>query len=249
MEAVTEATLEYVREFYASMPASYRALYDETAAKRHARIARDRAGTAAKVGLLDASQGAQAVLCVVAEDRPGLLATISAALVLSDFDVMDAEAHTRKTPVGIAEAVDLFWIRRAEPERRGESIRSEEAASFEQLLLDLLEGKLDLKQARERGTVPPAGGETVVRFLEDADGQLSTLEVETSDRSGLLLALSQALFEQKVTIDESEVKTFEGKVRDRFHIVELSGAPISPERRREIQVAVIGALELPRNPS
>ena len=99
------------------------------------------------------------------------------------------------------------------------------------------------------GDTAPAGGETVVRFLEDADGQLSTLEVETSDRSGLLLALFQALFEQKVTIDESEVKTFEGKVRDRFHIVELSGAPISPERRLEIQVAVIGALELPRNPS
>ena len=89
----------------------------------------------------------------------------------------------------------------------------------------------------------------MVRFLEDADGQLSTLEVETSDRSGLLLSLSQALYEQNVTIDESEVKTLEGKVRDRFHIVELSGAPISPARRLEIQVAVIGALELPAEPS
>jgi UTP:GlnB (protein PII) uridylyltransferase len=75
------------------------------------------------------------------------------------------------------------------------------------------------------------------------------LEVETTDRSGLLLSLSQALFEQNVTIDASEVKTLEGKVRDRFHIVEISGAPITPERRLEIQVAVIGALELPDSPS
>ena len=239
----------YVSEFYAAMPKSYRASYGEKAAKRHARVARDRAGAAAKVGLLDASKGAQAVLCVVAEDRPGLLATISAALVLSDFDVMDAEAHTRKTPAGIAEAIDLFWIRRAAPERRSESIRSVEAEAFEQLLLDLLQGKLDVKTARERSAAPSTGAQTVVRFLEGSDGQLSTLEVETTDRSGLLLSLSQALFEQNVTIDASEVKTFEGKVRDRFHIVEISGAPITPERRLEIQVAVIGALELPDSPS
>jgi UTP:GlnB (protein PII) uridylyltransferase len=69
------------------------------------------------------------------------------------------------------------------------------------------------------------------------------LEVETDDRSGLLLALAHALFEQNVQIEESEVRTVEGRVYDRFHIVEFDSKPINPARRLEIQVAVLSAIQ------
>ncbi|MGC4091877.1 MAG: hypothetical protein QM756_29135 [Polyangiaceae bacterium] len=83
----------------------------------------------------------------------------------------------------------------------------------------------------------------MVRFIENADGNFSTLEVETGDRSGLLLALSQALFQQRVQIIGSQVKTVKGRVYDRFHIVEFDGSAIGAARRLEIQVAVLSAVD------
>jgi UTP:GlnB (protein PII) uridylyltransferase len=85
--------------------------------------------------------------------------------------------------------------------------------------------------------------DATVRFLADPTGGLATLEVETTDRSGLLFSLASALFSQHVQIVESEVRTVDARVFDRFRIVELDGTPISSGRRLEIQVAVLNAIE------
>ena len=45
---------------------------------------------------------------MVADDRPGLLATISAALVLCGLDVIEAEAYTRRVEGEHDEAIDVF---------------------------------------------------------------------------------------------------------------------------------------------
>ncbi|HYO97899.1 MAG TPA: hypothetical protein VER33_25510, partial [Polyangiaceae bacterium] len=106
-------------------------------------------------------------------------------------------------------------------------------------------GKLERRRVGDTHRPPPtpSAWETVVRFIENADGNFSTLEVETGDRSGLLLALSQALFQQGVQIIGSQVKTVGGRVYDRFHIVELDNSAIGAPRRLEIQVAILSALD------
>lgn len=185
---------------------------------------------------------------MIADDRPGLLAIISAAIVMCGLDVVYAEAHTRRLPNGKAEAVDIFFLRHALPEQRKVRVSRQEIAALQETLIGLLEGRIDARGAtppRETALAPAPTGDigTVVRFIESGDGVLGTLEVETGDRSGLLLALSRALFEQRVQIVESEVKTVEDRVYDRFTVVELDGRPISPERRLQIQVAVLSAIE------
>ena len=97
------------------------------------------------------------------------------------------------------------------------------------------------QSSKRRGLVSADGW--VVRFIEGEDGTFATLEVETFDRSGLLLSLSQALFSQRVQIVGSQVKTRGGRVFDRFHIVEFDNKPISPARRLEIQVAILSAID------
>jgi [protein-PII] uridylyltransferase len=82
-----------------------------------------------------------------------------------------------------------------------------------------------------------------VRFLEDARGNLSVLEIETGDRSGLLWAITRALFEQQVQIISSRVRTEGGLVHDSFTITELDGSAISPDRRLTIQVALMAAVQ------
>lgn len=240
-----EPSADYVREFAASMSRAYRGTHGESEIREHAGAALRRAGAVAHVELLEHTHGAAGVVCVVADDRPGLLATISAAFVLSGLDVIDAAAHTRKTSGGRKEAVDLFWVRYSEPEKRSERVAPQAATAVAQVLVDLLEGRVDREVASRRAVRPAAkASETKVRFVENPDGDLATLEVETDDRSGLLLALSQALFEQKVQIVESAVKTEGARVLDRFQIVELDGKPIQPGRRLEIQVAVLSAIQV-----
>ncbi|MEZ4221866.1 MAG: hypothetical protein R3B13_13115 [Polyangiaceae bacterium] len=234
----------WTREFSESMPRSYRGAFDATTVEAHAQVALARGDHAAFAGLMPADRGAPSSLCVVADDRPGLLATISAALVLCDVDVIDAEAHTRRTSGGRAEAVDLFWVRHASEARRGEPLTAEDVDAINSTLQGLLSGHVDPETARPpEVTERPGPVETTVRFVEGEDGSLSVLEVETDDRGGLLLALARALYQQRVQIEQSSVKTRGDRVLDRFSLVELDGGQISPERRLSIQVAVLGAVD------
>jgi [protein-PII] uridylyltransferase len=236
--------MDDVSAFLATLPESYRKNFDTSAAAAHLRIARERESAPANVGSFFSSRVPGSAICVVADDRPGLLATISAALVLCGLDVIEAEAYTRTQPGRAAEAVDVFWVRHEDATKRAARVNKDQIAELRQTLIGLLDGKLERKRDPSiRVPATPSASETVVRFIEGADGVFSTLEVETGDRSGLLLALSQALFSQRVQIVGSQVKTTGTRVYDRFHIVEFDGSPITPARRLEIQVAVIAAVD------
>lgn len=242
--------------FANSLPESYRKNFEIGAVAQHARVALERESAPANAGLFVSGRGQGDAICVAADDRPGLLATISAALVLCGLDVIEAEAYTRRLPNRHDEAIDVFWVRHESLERRAVRVSREEVDQFRQTLIGLLEGKLERRRLGESGRPGKAGptpgaSETVVRFIENADGNFSTLEVETGDRSGLLLALSQALFNQRVQIVGSQVKTLKGRVYDRFHIVEFDGGPIGPARRLDIQVAILSAVDpvLERQPA
>jgi len=233
-----------VRAFAASLPESYRRNFDLSAIAAHTKIARERESASANVGSFNSSRVPGSAVCVVADDRPGLLATISAALVLCGLDVIEAEAYTRRVSHGPNEAVDVFWVRHEKEQQRKLRVTKEEIDLLRTTLNGLLDGKLERRRDPSVRPPPtPSSSETVVRFIEGSDGVFSTLEVETGDRSGLLLALAQALFQQRVQIIGSQVKTTGTRVFDRFHIVEFDGSPISSARRLDIQVAVISAVD------
>ncbi|HET9953549.1 MAG TPA: hypothetical protein VFQ61_03545 [Polyangiaceae bacterium] len=236
---------EFARDFAASLPESYRRNFDSAAIRCHAQLALARKASPAIVCTFESNRVPGSALCVVADDRPGLLATISAALVMCGLDVIEAEAYTRRIERQHDEAVDVFWVRHESLEQRHAPVTQEEVERLRQTLVGLLEGRLERRRFVDGQRVPPtpASRETVVRFIENADGDFSTLEVETGDRSGLLLALSQALYNQRVQIIGSQVKTVNNRVYDRFHIVELDGSAIGPSRRLEIQVAVLTAVD------
>jgi [protein-PII] uridylyltransferase len=229
----------FLQDFRESMPHAYRERFRADQIAAHAAVSASRGSASARVGAFPWHELGPAALCVVANDRAGLLATISAALVLAELDVVDAVAYTRRT-AEVREAVDLFWVR---SKTSGVAIDPPRIERLNQLLNDLIDGHItesDLVTPRDaEGT---EGGATTVRFLEGESGEVTTLEVETTDRSGLLLALSRALFTAGVQIVGSEVRTRGQLVSDRFEITELDGSPISESRRLAIQVAVLGAV-------
>lgn len=234
-----------IAAFAASLPKGYRDNFDPLSVAQHARTAMERESAPANVGTFASPRRSEPALCVVADDKPGLLAIISAALVACGLDVIEAEAYTRVRDDQQREALDVFWVRPVAPALRGRELGRDVIEQLKKVLIGLLEGKLDRRRLSDGTRHPPTPGsvETTVRFLETADGDFGTLEVETGDRSGLLLALSQALYEQGVQIIGSQVKTRGQRVFDRFHVVERNGAPIGPERRLAIQVAVISAID------
>jgi [protein-PII] uridylyltransferase len=233
---------EFTSAFVESLPKVYAEKYEADVVVAHAAVASQR-GDAVAVGLFGRAGNG---LCVIANDRPGLLALISASLVVCRLDVHHAEVYTRELGDGRREAVDLFWVRKLDAPP-GASLVQTDAERLQKTLAEFIDGHKDPRAAVERRiaeTPGPAGAmDATVRFLADPTGGLATLEVETTDRSGLLFSLASALFSQHVQIVESEVRTVDARVFDRFRIVELDGTPISSGRRLEIQVAVLNAIE------
>ncbi len=178
--------------------------------------------------------------------RPVLASMISAALVLSALDVFEADAYTRRDPSGTNEAVDLFWVHR--PGAGSAAPSSEQIARFRALLLALLDGAHDVSSlARVHPLHPQRAPDPSlrVRLLRSANGWLEALEITAADRPGLLAAISRALFLLKLQIVRCEARTVRGRVRDRFYLEELDGAPVSPRRAAELLYEVPARLGLP----
>jgi [protein-PII] uridylyltransferase len=239
--------LDSTPAFRASMPDRYLKAFDRTAVSEHAAIVARRAGAQAHVEVWRQQAKGVGVLCVVADDRPGLLSFISAALVMQGMDVLSAQAYTRRVPgsEGTSEAVDFLWLRRDGGDD-AMPLSEIDIERIDALLRQLIKGDVSIESAVERArssrTVPP-GASTRVTFDEDADEGLAVLTVETFDRPGLLFAITLALFRAGVQIIASDAVTRASTVVDRFTIVELDGSPIRRNRRGVVQIEVLGAID------
>jgi [protein-PII] uridylyltransferase len=256
--------LDPTSAFRASMPDRYRLAFDDAAVREHAAIvARRGVRTLERSERSDVPTGVTleprtahleiwrqlpkgiGALCVVADDRPGLLSFICASLVLQKMDVLSAQAYTRLLPEGGGEAVDFLWIRRDADADHAMPVLEADVARISQVLGQLITGELSIESAAERARfsrkVPP-GASTTVNFDEDDDEGLVVLTVETFDRPGLLLAITMALFRANVQIIASDALTRAGRVVDRFSLVELDGSPIRRARRGVVQIEVLEAI-------
>jgi [protein-PII] uridylyltransferase len=294
--ASADAPAAAAEAFSASMPPRYRVLFDVRAARKHAGVCLRRAGRPAYAEVWRTLADGSAALCVVADDRPGLLSAIAAALVFHHLDVITALVFSRLAPTGNREAVDLVWVRRANSEDKA-SIDDDEATSVGQVLSAILSGSIRVEEiaaqtantpprseeapaspseARDRALTAPSPAspseardraqrdasayetiarkpersegssahETIVRF-EDADDEgLSPLVVETTDRPGLLLAITLEIFQQGAQIVRSLVRSAGGRAFNHFELAEFNGGPLSSERREQIRSAVLVALSL-----
>jgi len=234
----SERTAEFLRQ----LPERYRTSFDLAAVEEHAALWADRGQKPCRIAASRSARFPGQCLVVLADDRPGLLATICACLVGEGLSVVAAEAYTRGLGQRRREAVDVFWVENAERGRARPCTGTELCGKLEARL----EERLRLDPSAAVPSVFPPGvaenAEATVRFLEDRRGRLSTLEVEATDRVGLLLCLAKALFGVRVQIVSSRIRTEEGRVRDSFELAELDDTPISLERRFVIQAAVLAAL-------
>lgn len=240
---------ESLESFTASMPAAYRASFDGDAVSAHHAIARRRGSARVHLEIWRELPERTVAVCVVADDQPGLLSAISAALVVERIDIVSAHAFCRTRTDGAVEAVDLLWIRRLPGARESVArIRSGDLGVLRSAIERAIAGDIASPGDSERVRTAPEDGPAPItsariRFDTETEDGTTLLTVEAVDRPGLLLAVTQALFRAGLQIVGLRATTERGCAIDRFSLVEGDGRRLEGDRLLALQSAIIAALD------
>lgn len=252
------ARAEFISAFVASMPERYILANAPSSIVAHANVAFEHCARrvletdrpSASVSLVPSRYRGAAELCIIADDRPGLLAAITAAIAAARLEVHAAEIHSRKRAEGeTIEAVDLFWVR----DRSGdESAVARALPKLRRDLEALLDGRVDgpaLAGARARSSpglmaraTPPVT--TQVSIDNRASLAHSVVEVVCRDRPGVLFTIADCLHRLGLSIALAKITTEGTRVADVFYVHGDGGSKLDdPARSREVQAALTQALE------
>jgi [protein-PII] uridylyltransferase len=242
LRAMSTEEEELFAAYVASMPPEYRGAFDLEATRAHEAVVRRREPRSTHVEIWRELSERVVAICVVADDRPGLLSRISAALVAQQIDVVSAHAYCRTREDGSPEAVDLLWIRRLPgPSGAVPPIRAKDILA----LGDAIDRAATSADAEASASPAPltTGASARVRFETDDQDGSTVLTVEAVDRPGLLLAVTQALFRAGVQIIGLRATTERGSAVDRFKLADTDGTPLRRDRLFTLQIAILGAIE------
>jgi UTP:GlnB (protein PII) uridylyltransferase len=225
---------EGVEWFVVGMPEEYSSLHDAAEIAAHAGVVGRREASLVHVELCPGSlQGdGNAWLCVVTDDRPGLLSLLSAAIAAHSLDILAARVYTR-TRAGLPdEAVDLFCVRQLG--NASGPVLGADLASIRRSMVSLLRGELPVETLERHAadTSRPGHRPETAIYFHSAEPDL--LLVETPDHPGLLLEITLTIFRERISIIRSHITTIGGIARDEFQLAEIDGAPLTVARREMV---------------
>lgn len=240
------AALDPVASLVASMPPAYPQIFERRDIAEHVAIVQAREGRRAYAAEWRQLPGGTAIVCVIAEDVPGLLSLVSAAFVSHHLDVTSAQIFCRSTARGV-EAIDFFWLRRARPSRLPQHIDATEIESVSRMLDELVgeesqARKLAVKELERVAPELPVRPRVFYDTRALRRGEV-ILNVVTPDRPGLLLAITLSFARQGLEVVASEVRTDQGVASDRFTLRDAAGGPLTANRLADIQRQIIQALK------
>jgi len=235
------------------MPETYRTDFDDIAIAAHARIVANRRGAFVHLepcGVDVTTEPSTRWICVVTDDRPGLLSLLSVAISAHGLDVKNARIYCRTPPGRQKEAIDFFAV---------QAVNGSPVATFDAtdmlLIRDSIAGLLgkdtDVEWLARRSSptsrlrpvvagTAPAAPTARAAFLADRDHDV--LVVETEDRPNLLLAITLALYRRRLNIAHSNVATLGTLARDDFVLTEFDGSRLTEPRKREALGAVVASI-------
>jgi [protein-PII] uridylyltransferase len=226
-------------EFLQTMPAAYAHAFTTSEVADHEKVVARRGARLVHAEMCNGPSGDQ--VCVVAEDRPGLLALVTDALLVHGLSIRNAKVYCRERNDGQSEAVDFFQLQHTKGEA-GAGVEPAELSAFLQTLSELVAE--DVLAASRPSLIPTSSSpKTRVYFeIEALRRGEATLLVEAPDSEGLLNAITNALAAQDVHIRASEIRTEGGVARDRFDLVSNDAQPLTAVRLCDVQQAVHAAL-------
>jgi UTP:GlnB (protein PII) uridylyltransferase len=229
-----------MKRFVDFMPSVYARLYGTAEMAEHAAIAERRGERLVHAEMWESPQGPR--LCVVAEDRPGLLAHVTDALLAQGMAIQSARAFCREISRDRIEAVDFLELQALDgPPGLPAHLDENGIETFAAFLSEIISN--DLVSRPSSWPRPDEEPPTRVYFERQspAEGR-HLLVVEAPDSSGLLHAVTSALHAQGMRIIACEIRTLAGRARDRFEVEPNSARVLKDADLCDVQLAVLDAL-------
>jgi len=162
-------------------------------------------------------------LLVYAQDRPGLFASLAAAIAASGGDIADARVYTTKDGA----AFDVFSVQTSDGQAFG--IEDHDA-------LNLILERLAQAAIKDQPLPPPKPAsrrtaafaiEPWVLFDNDLTPGATVIEVSGRDRPGLLAALAHVFATAKISIVSAHIGANGERVSDVFYVQTPAGAQLT----------------------
>jgi [protein-PII] uridylyltransferase len=236
---------EFLDHFLLAMPERYLYANEPTDIVRHSRFAR--AAQMQHVNVTVMTTAAPYVeLGFIADDRPGLLAMITATLAAVRFKILSAQVHTWVDTFGRTRALDLFWVRGGTAPATVAGAVPRLQRDFERLLsqeltpAELVTGGTRRSSWSDRPTPQiPAD----VNVDNRASANHTVIEVTTRDQVGLLFWLSHTLQLLGLTISIAKINTEGTQVADVFYVTGEKGTKVTdPDRIETIKVRLLSTI-------
>jgi [protein-PII] uridylyltransferase len=232
-----DAARDFADGFMGSMPRRYLLSNPAQVVQAHAELTRAHlAGDArVSVALMPGDGDDAQQVGIVADDRPGVLAAITAALASSRLGVHAAQIYSLPRPGeghGAVLAVDLFWVHHSDGAEGVRRCLPRLTRELEALLDGSVERHALERRARPRRRAksqPPVP--TRVLLDNRASPRHSVVEVIARDRPGLLFALAETLYQLGLVIEVAKIVTEGTRVVDVFYVSERDGKKVSLEQR------------------
>jgi [protein-PII] uridylyltransferase len=236
--------------FARGYPAYWLSVDTQTQA-RHARFVRQAVRDEAPISLdtrIDRARGVTEITIYTA-DHPGLFSRIAGAMALSGANIVGAQIFTMSDGM----ALDTFLIQEALPTEHATTAfeRPERLAKLAASIEQALSGRLKLREAlgkrprqRSRMAAFPVPPRVVIDNKASATHTL--VEINGTDRPGLLFEVTNAFTELGLSIATAKIATYGERVVDVFYVKDVFGHKIDEERKlKRIRERVLEALTDP----
>jgi [protein-PII] uridylyltransferase len=225
---------EFLQHYLEAMPERYLYANDPGDIVRHSRFARQAQMRQVNVTVMTMADP-YVELAFIADDRPGLLAMITATLTAARFKVIAAQVYSWVDAFGRTRALDLFWVRGSTMDAvTGAMVRLERdfgrLMSQELSPADLVTGGGKSSRWSDRPTPKVA---TEISFDNRCATRDTVIEITTRDQLGLLFWLAHALQSLGLTISLAKINTEGTQVADVFYVTDAQGAKVVDSARIE----------------
>jgi [protein-PII] uridylyltransferase len=165
---------------------------------------------------------------VAAEDRRGLLSSVTGVLALHDLNVQSADTTSRD---GII--VDVFTV-------DAQHSRWPDSFDLERDIDLTIQGGIEVEERLEKKARAYASSRraeaahpvaVAVSIDNDASSAATVVEVHATDEIGLLHHVTKALFNCDLDVVSARVSTIGTEVIDAFYVRDSTGAKVTDERR------------------
>jgi [protein-PII] uridylyltransferase len=169
-------------------------------------------------------------LVIACDDRPGLLADLTAALAASRFSVDSAQLYTRTRDDKPAEAFDIFNV--SHSNMSSPQLMQPELERLRANIEQVLSGQLPASELLARRARPPSWArpgpriKTEIHVDNASSPRYTIVDVYTRDRADLLHVIARTLHEKGLTIALAKVNTEGHRVADVFYVQTHAGAKL-----------------------